>query len=142
MNISNLAWAGICLLSCASAFSPVPVNRAAPSTSALNMAEDVDFTTKVEKLFGTADKSTQYDVMIKLTFPGALNYEQLERRLGNVLGERGYTPENTLLATSLCCDELARDLEKNLVAVYGNNFNLGGLAGFPFAGKTGFGAST
>lgn len=26
------------------------------------------------------------------------------------------------------------------MAIYGHNFNLGGLAGFPFAGKTGFGA--
>jgi hypothetical protein len=44
------------------------------------------------------------------------------------------------LATSLCCDELARRLEDDFVKVYGNNFNLGGLSGFPFAGNTGFGA--
>ena len=49
---------------------------------------------------------------------------------------------NTLLCTSLCCDELARCLEDDFVKVYGNNFNLGGLAGFPFAGNTGFGKIT
>jgi hypothetical protein len=78
--------------------------------------------------------------MIKLTFPGALNYDQLESRIRRITGAKGYTPENTLLATSLCCDELARTMEKDLVKVYGNNFHLGGLAGFPFAGSTGFGA--
>jgi hypothetical protein len=78
--------------------------------------------------------------MIKLTFPGALNYDQLESRIRRITGVKGFTPENTLLATSLCCDELARTMEKDLVKVYGNNFHLGGLAGFPFAGSTGFGA--
>jgi hypothetical protein len=37
-------------------------------------------------------------------------------------------------------DELARNLENDLNKVYGHNFNLGGLSGFPFAGNTGFGA--
>lgn len=58
----------------------------------------------------------------------------------NILAAKGYNGENTLLATSLCCDELARQLEDDFNNIYGNNFNLGGLAGFPFAGKTGFGA--
>ena len=75
-----------------------------------------------------------------LQFPGALNYETLEKRIVEKLGTKGFTPENTLLATSLCCDELARNLEKDLAKVYGKNFNLGGLAGFPFGGNTAFGA--
>ena len=58
----------------------------------------------------------------------------------DVLAEKGFHDNNTLLATSLCCDELARRLEDDLGRVYGNNFTLGGLAGFPFAGITGFGA--
>ena len=37
-------------------------------------------------------------------------------------------------------DELARNLDDDLNKVYGHNFNLGGLSGFPFAGNTGFGA--
>jgi hypothetical protein len=43
------------------------------------------------------------------------------------LAEKGYTAANTLLATSLCCDELARRLEDDFVKVYGDNFFLGGL---------------
>ncbi|KAL3785067.1 hypothetical protein HJC23_001445, partial [Cyclotella cryptica] len=52
----------------------------------------------------------------------------------------GFTPANTLLATSFCADELARILEDEFNTVYGHNFNLGGLSVFPFAGNTGFGA--
>ena len=103
------------------------------------VADEV-FSSKVKKLFDEAPKQTQYDLMIKLIFPGALSYEQLETRVVMKLATKGYTPENTLLATSLCCDELARNMEKDFVKVYGKNFNLGGLAGFPFAGTTGFGA--
>jgi len=45
-----------------------------------------------------------------------------------------------LFATSVCADELARVLEDEFVDIYGTNFNLGGLSGFPFAGNTGWGA--
>ena len=78
--------------------------------------------------------------MIKLLFPGALSNDALEARVIYQLSKKGYRSDNTLLATSLCCDELARQLESDFVKVYGKNFNLGGLAGFPFAGNTGFGA--
>ena len=40
---------------------------------------------------------------------------------------KGFENSNTLLATSLCCDELARTLEDDFLDVYGKNFNLGGL---------------
>lgn len=81
---------------------------------------------------------TDYDELIRSTFPGALSNKDLEIRVVSTLAARGFTAANTLLATSLCCDELARRLEDDFVAVYGNNFNLGGLAGFSFAGLTGF----
>jgi hypothetical protein len=125
------------LFSTVSSFTLPQNNAKVPSSTALN---EVQFADRVTELFAGAPKPTQYDVMIKLTFPGALNYDQLESRIRRITGAKGYTPENTLLATSLCCDELARTMEKDLVKVYGNNFHLGGLAGFPFAGSTGFGA--
>jgi len=130
------------LLSWFSAASSFCVRQAAKPFSNIIMraAEDAIFSDKVKKYFDRAPKPTQYDVMIKLTFPGALSNEQLESRVVKTLEKKGYTAENTLLATSLCCDELARCLEKQMVGIYGSNFNLGGLAGFPFAGNTGFGA--
>jgi hypothetical protein len=96
---------------------------------------------KVKELFKDAPEvNKKFDEMVKKNFPGAITNQQLEEKVVAVLEKKGYTPENTLLATSLCCDELARHLEHDLVNVYGKNFCLGGLSGFPFAGNTGFGA--
>jgi hypothetical protein len=133
------------LTSGAAAFAPPLSRTSSSSTSRLSASriappDDIVFSNKVQRLFDAAPKSVQYDIAIKLTFPGALNYETLEKRIVQKLGTKGFTPENTLLATSLCCDELARNLEKDLAKVYGRNFSLGGLAGFPFGGNTAFGA--
>ncbi len=81
-----------------------------------------------------------FDKIVQKYFPGAVDNNELVSKVIATLETKGYTPENTLLATSLCCDELARQLEDDFNKIYGNNFNLGGLAGFPFAGNTGFGA--
>jgi len=78
--------------------------------------------------------------MVRANFPGAISNRDLAGRVVELLGEKGFTPQNTLLATSVCADELARVLEDEFVDIYGTNFNLGGLSGFPFAGNTGWGA--
>ena len=100
-----------------------------------------DALSKVKSLFKSAPAKTKYDGKITSIFKGALSNKELEVTVVEALAEKGFTSENTLLATSLCCDELARQLESDFVKVYGKNFNLGGLSGFPFAGNTGFGAS-
>ncbi len=46
------------------------------------------------------------------------------------------------MATSLCSDEVNRPLEESLQNYFGSHFTLGGLAGFPFAGLSGFMAMT
>jgi Limiting CO2-inducible proteins B/C beta carbonyic anhydrases len=48
--------------------------------------------------------------------------------------------DSSLVATSLCCDEVNRTLERDLGGLYGRYFSMGGLAGIPFGGVTGFGA--
>lgn len=48
--------------------------------------------------------------------------------------------DSTLVAFSLCSDEVNRPLEEIFNGWYGDHFNMGGLAGFPMAGLTGFGA--
>lgn len=91
---------------------------------------------RVNRMYNEAPKPTQYDAMITSIFPGALSNKELEERVVETLSEElGYTSDNTLLATSLCCDELARRLEHDFRNIYGKNFNLGGLAGFLFAGN-------
>jgi len=74
-------------------------------------------------------------------FPSALTNEELISSVSKTLREKyGYIKRNTLLATSFDCDEVNRPLEESLREVYGDNFNMGGLAGFPFGGATSFGA--
>ena len=89
---------------------------------------------------GKPAENEEFDKMVKQNFPGAISNKELATRVVELLEEKGMEPENTLLCTSLCADELARVLEDEFVEIYGNNFNLGGLSGFPFAGNTGWGA--
>jgi len=94
---------------------------------------------KVNRLLQSAPPfDEQFDQMVKSIFPGAINNSDFEYRVVAALDEKGFTASNTLLATSLCSDELAKRLADDFVKLYGNNFNLGGLAGFPFAGNIGF----
>jgi len=100
-----------------------------------------EFEARVE---ATLERATPVDPnfedVVQGHFGGAISNQDLVATTARILSAKGYHGDNTLLATSLCCDELARKLEDDFHALYGNNFNLGGLAGFPFAGKTGFGA--
>lgn len=83
----------------------------------------------------------QFDATVKQVFPGALDNYSLIKQVASMLMEKqGCNKSNTLLATSFCCDEASRQLEDDLEETYGRNFNLGGLAGFPWAGQTGFAA--
>eukprot|EP00577_Skeletonema_sp_RCC1716_P020721 CAMPEP_0113384404 /NCGR_PEP_ID=MMETSP0013_2-20120614/6874_1 /TAXON_ID=2843 ORGANISM="Skeletonema costatum, Strain 1716" /NCGR_SAMPLE_ID=MMETSP0013_2 /ASSEMBLY_ACC=CAM_ASM_000158 /LENGTH=305 /DNA_ID=CAMNT_0000267009 /DNA_START=50 /DNA_END=967 /DNA_ORIENTATION=+ /assembly_acc=CAM_ASM_000158 len=84
--------------------------------------------------------SSDFDRLVKKTFPGAISNTKLTKKVVAALESKGFTPGNTLVATSFCADELARVLEDDFVNIYGQNFNLGGLSGFPFAGNTGWGA--
>jgi Limiting CO2-inducible proteins B/C beta carbonyic anhydrases len=92
--------------------------------------------TSTTSLFGVMSKlkaifypqgNIDFDTRVKQTFPGAISNLELETKVVEILAEKGFTSDNTLLATSLCCDELARVLEDDLGRVYGKNFFLGGL---------------
>jgi hypothetical protein len=61
-------------------------------------------------------------------------------KVTGALKQYGYG-ESSLLACSLCCDEVNRVLEKDFSKHYTDNFNMGGLAGFPFGGVTSFGGT-
>mmetsp|Transcript_7037 Transcript_7037/g.15190 ORF Transcript_7037/g.15190 Transcript_7037/m.15190 type:complete len:300 (+) Transcript_7037:60-959(+) len=100
------------------------------------------FRDRLKSLFGRGEpvKDKTFDKLVKNNFPCAITNSALTKKTVAALEKRGISPSNTLLATSLCCDELARVLEDDFNQIYGNNFNLGGLSGFPFAGNTGFGA--
>eukprot|EP00547_Thalassionema_nitzschioides_P007332 CAMPEP_0194210510 /NCGR_PEP_ID=MMETSP0156-20130528/8635_1 /TAXON_ID=33649 /ORGANISM="Thalassionema nitzschioides, Strain L26-B" /LENGTH=435 /DNA_ID=CAMNT_0038937867 /DNA_START=132 /DNA_END=1439 /DNA_ORIENTATION=- len=76
---------------------------------------------------------------LKEAFPGAIPISQLVGHVTATLAHHDYG-SSTLLATSLCCDEVNRDLEREFVEHYGEHFSMGGLAGFPFGGITSFNA--
>lgn len=74
------------------------------------------------------------------SFPGALRQEHFVTQLNDVLLQQGFK-ENSLLACSFCSDEINGSLIKALADLDlfgGSSFSLGGLAGFPFTGITGF----
>mmetsp|Transcript_24481 Transcript_24481/g.52752 ORF Transcript_24481/g.52752 Transcript_24481/m.52752 type:complete len:298 (-) Transcript_24481:216-1109(-) len=130
----NLSVATLALLfAAAEAFQTGPVGRAPTS---LNVAAE-----KLEEIFASKPaENPAFDKLVRSNFPGAISNKELATRVVELLEEKGFTSDNTLLATSVCADELARELEDQFVDIYGNNFNLGGLSGFPFAGNTGWGA--
>eukprot|EP00978_Attheya_sp_CCMP212_P003677 scaffold7745_cov55-Attheya_sp.AAC.4 len=78
------------------------------------------------------------DGIVMRHFPGALKSTELASRVESALSKHGYDNKTTLLATSLCCDEVNRELEQTMIDVYGENFSMGGLAGFAFGGVTSF----
>lgn len=119
------------------AFAPTPRNT---FKSSLNIVQGEEtLASRVEQV-NFIEFDEEFDKTVKAVFPDAVTNKQLETRVANILSDQGFTGSNTLLASSLCCDELARRLDYDFRVVYGNNFNLGGLSGFPFAGNTGFGA--
>lgn len=76
-------------------------------------------------------------------FPGARDGKIILRQAKNVLLAEGFNKENTLFAQSVCADEINHDVDDitHLFSSYlGEVFHLGGLAGIPFTGKTGFAA--
>jgi hypothetical protein len=118
----------------------VATSRSSTSLS-VKTGETTSAAEKVQQLFKDKPAENEaFDKLVKKNFPGAISNKELATRVVDLLGEKKFDPSNTLLCTSLCADELARVLEDEFVDIYGNNFNLGGLSGFPFAGNTGWGA--
>ena len=119
-------------LSSVNAFVPSGSSSVArSSTSKLNIVVGdtaEEFAARVEATFeNSPTKDMKFDAMVQSHFPGAISNKDLVTKTVNLLSSKGYDGQNTLLATSLCCDELARQLEDDFNGIYGNNFNLGGL---------------
>lgn len=76
---------------------------------------------------------------IEKNYPKAEEGKALTGRLVNKLeGEHEFDLSKTILATSVCSDEIIRSATNfRDYAGVGNPFQLGGLAGFPFSGLTG-----
>lgn len=110
---------------------PFHVSRCLATPSTVN-ADDDDRSPNALLAQATVDK-------LKVAFPSAMTNKELVTFIKKKLAAFDYG-NSSLVATSLCCDEVNRPLEKDLKAMYGSYFSMGGLAGFPFGGVTGFGA--
>jgi hypothetical protein len=137
----KLPLASLAIVSVASAFQHGARTPAArPNLTQCNILAGVETAAERAASVVYPAGNEDFDKMVKSTFPGAVSNQDLVNKVVAALDGKGFTPANTLLATSFCADELARILEDEFNTIYGHNFNLGGLSGFPFAGNTGFGA--
>ena len=79
-------------------------------------------------------------------FPKAMPGSKVLKRVKRVVKQPqfgGVTADNTLFAQSICPDEINHekgDITTLFIDYLGEVFHLGGLAGIPFTGKTGFAA--
>ncbi|MGQ8337878.1 hypothetical protein ACUNWD_15115 [Sunxiuqinia sp. A32] len=78
---------------------------------------------------------------IKTHFPKSAPYDEvLEHYYQRMLNEYGLEKEKSIAAVSLCPDELNNVVIERVRDYFGHVFMLGGLAGYPFTGETGFNA--
>ena len=89
--------------------------------------------------------SAQAILSLGENFPGALTGKTTEIHAASVLMKNGFEVENTLFCDSSCPDEINHDDPSEDITMlfqqrWGSIFPLGGLAGIPFTGKTGWNA--
>lgn len=80
---------------------------------------------------------------VKETFKGARVVTDIVEIVTQELAKRNFNGKNTHFAACVCPDELNHDvgnLSAQFAGHWGEVFQLGGLAGIPFPGKTGFAA--
>jgi hypothetical protein len=76
---------------------------------------------------------------IKKYFPGANLGSGVTSKVIENLESQGFNADNTIFGNSTCPDEVNRKVTA-FGMYYGENFPMGGLAGYPFSGFTGEGA--
>jgi hypothetical protein len=92
------------------------------------------------KLFGSAAAEPAKKDMaafVSKNFPRAVTNAELVDKVSGALAPYGFGG-STLVATSLCCDEVNRVLDLDFGKKYNINFSMGGLAGFAFGGTCRF----
>lgn len=134
------------LLSCSSGFvAPIRSQFLLKSLTKLRLTDESEILEQIKALVAAdyyPEEDVAFENIVKDVFPGAISNKALESTVVDTLSTKGFTEYNTLLATSLGCDELARRLENDFSRSYGKGYSLGGLGGFPFAGNAGFEAMT
>ncbi len=73
-------------------------------------------------------------------FPNAITEREFVRKSHNLLAQWGFRDENTIACVCCCRDEISQTLPILVRDVWGEAFNLAGLAGLFSAGRTGLNA--
>jgi hypothetical protein len=97
----------------------------------------IEKTQSVQEMFVKADKK------VRKHYPSAMRQEDVAAAAIALSHKLGMAKENTLFAHSVCPDEINHDdgdITDCLRDHFNGVFSLGGLAGIPFSGKTGFAA--
>jgi hypothetical protein len=74
-------------------------------------------------------------------FPGAVEEAAFVSATARALRPRGFTGDSAIACVGTCRDEISQTLVEHVRAEWGEAFNLAGLAGMLFAGRTAFGAA-
>jgi len=82
-----------------------------------------------------------FDQVLRDSYPGSLPEADLAGTLLARLTPLGFTRETTLTCIASCRDEISQTWPASMREIWGDAFNLAGLGGMIFAGKTGFGAA-
>ena len=82
-----------------------------------------------------------FDTVLRDTFPGAMDELEFVRATQQALQPLGFLRKSTLVCVATCRDEISQSKVDHVRDLWGLSFNLAGLAGMTFAGKTGFGAA-
>jgi hypothetical protein len=125
----------------------VPLGLAFGSLLASPFATQATPTSATESPLLTKAITSSFLPTIQRFFPQSLPTSAVRRLVRRALRRRQYNPSNTLLATSICPDEinskphvsLSSALQEDLLGKDSTTgiFALGGLAGLPFAGISG-----
>mmetsp|Transcript_29216 Transcript_29216/g.43053 ORF Transcript_29216/g.43053 Transcript_29216/m.43053 type:complete len:320 (-) Transcript_29216:327-1286(-) len=106
-------------------------------------SSDVDDASQGEKIDAERSSEIASIQVCKSYFDGALKGSETLAMVAKCIETKGFTDDNTLFAQSVCPDEINHEVGDvtNLFTEYlGEVFHMGGLAGLPFTGKTGFAA--
>lgn len=84
--------------------------------------------------------NSELEKLIRSYYPEAKDGNEITREcMDKLLSEDNFVPEKTILGTSVCSDEIVRTATNFRDYLSSETpFSLGGLAGFPFTGVTGF----
>jgi hypothetical protein len=81
------------------------------------------------------------DQNVRKCFPEAMRNEDVVKGVIEITSKLGLNATNTLFSHSVCPDEINHmpgDITREIHNHFGKMFSLGGLAGLPFTGQTGF----